>query len=93
MRRGWLFHVLGQEGRLHGGEFDVALGVVKKPRQPRPHLRRPDSTKGEDGPVNHAGAMIFQTGEDIVAGIRQMDEDARAPVHKDKASAGSVDLF
>jgi len=29
----------------------------------------------------------------IVAGIRQMDEDARAPVHKDKASAGSVDLF
>jgi hypothetical protein len=29
----------------------------------------------------------------IVAGIRQMDEDARAPVHKDKANAGSVDLF
>ena len=29
----------------------------------------------------------------IVAGIRQMDEDARAPVHKDKQSAGSVDLF
>ena len=29
----------------------------------------------------------------IVAGIRQIDEDARAPVHKDKASAGSVDLF
>ena len=29
----------------------------------------------------------------IVAGIRQMDEEARAPVHKDKASAGSVDLF
>ena len=29
----------------------------------------------------------------IVAGIRQIDEDARAPVHKDKAAAGSVDLF
>jgi hypothetical protein len=29
----------------------------------------------------------------IVAGIRQIDDDARAPVHKDKASAGSVDLF
>ncbi len=29
----------------------------------------------------------------IVAGIRQIDEDARAPVHKDKKSAGSVDLF
>jgi len=29
----------------------------------------------------------------IVAGIRQIDEDARAPVHKDKEHAGSVDLF
>jgi len=29
----------------------------------------------------------------IVAGIRQIDEDARSPVHKDKESAGSVDLF
>lgn len=29
----------------------------------------------------------------IVAGIRQIDEDARAPVHKDKQAAGSVDLF
>lgn len=29
----------------------------------------------------------------IVAGIRQIDEDARAPVHKDKKHAGSVDLF
>jgi hypothetical protein len=29
----------------------------------------------------------------IVAGIRQIDEDARAPVHKDRKSAGSVDLF
>ena len=29
----------------------------------------------------------------IVAGIRQIDEDGRAPVHKDKESAGSVDLF
>jgi hypothetical protein len=29
----------------------------------------------------------------IVAGIRQMDEDARAPVHQDKKHAGSVDLF
>jgi len=29
----------------------------------------------------------------IVAGIRQIDDDARAPVHKDKQHAGSVDLF
>jgi hypothetical protein len=29
----------------------------------------------------------------IVAGIRQIDEDARAPVHKDRKHAGSVDLF
>ena len=29
----------------------------------------------------------------IVAGIRQIDDDARAPVHKDKKHAGSVDLF
>ena len=29
----------------------------------------------------------------IVAGIRQIDEDARTPVAKDKKSAGSVDLF
>ena len=29
----------------------------------------------------------------IVAGIRQIDDEARAPVHKDKAHAGSVDLF
>ena len=29
----------------------------------------------------------------IVAGIRQIDEDAKAPVHKDKKHAGSVDLF
>jgi hypothetical protein len=29
----------------------------------------------------------------IVAGIRQIDEDARAPVHQDKQHAGSVDLF
>lgn len=29
----------------------------------------------------------------IVAGIRQIDEDARAPVQKDKKHAGSVDLF
>lgn len=29
----------------------------------------------------------------IVAGIRQIDEDTRAPVHKDKKHAGSVDLF
>jgi hypothetical protein len=29
----------------------------------------------------------------IVAGIRQIDDDARAPVHKDKTHAGSVDLF
>jgi hypothetical protein len=29
----------------------------------------------------------------IVAGIRQIDEEARAPVHKDKTHAGSVDLF
>jgi hypothetical protein len=29
----------------------------------------------------------------IVAGIRQIDEDARAPVHKDRQAAGSVDLF
>jgi len=29
----------------------------------------------------------------IVAGIQQIDEDARAPVHKDRKAAGSVDLF
>jgi len=29
----------------------------------------------------------------IVAGIRQIDEDTRTPVHKDKKHAGSVDLF
>jgi len=29
----------------------------------------------------------------IVAGIRQIDDDARAPVHQDKQHAGSVDLF
>ena len=29
----------------------------------------------------------------IVAGIRQIDEDARAPVHQDRKKAGSVDLF
>jgi hypothetical protein len=29
----------------------------------------------------------------IVAGIKQIDEDARAPVHKDRKAAGSVDLF
>ena len=29
----------------------------------------------------------------IVAGIRQIDEDARAPVHQDRKQAGSVDLF
>jgi hypothetical protein len=29
----------------------------------------------------------------IVAGIRQIDEDTRTPVHKDKQHAGSVDLF
>ena len=29
----------------------------------------------------------------IVAGIRQMDEDARGPIRTDKKHAGSVDLF
>jgi hypothetical protein len=29
----------------------------------------------------------------IVAGIRQIDEEARAPVHEDTKHAGSVDLF
>ena len=29
----------------------------------------------------------------IVAGIRQMDDDARAPIRSDKKHAGSVDLF
>ena len=29
----------------------------------------------------------------IVAGIRQIDEDARSPVRADKRQAGSVDLF
>jgi hypothetical protein len=29
----------------------------------------------------------------IVAGIREIDEDARAPIHKDNRHAGSVDLF
>lgn len=29
----------------------------------------------------------------IVAGIRQIDEDARTPVHQDRKQAGSVDLF
>ena len=29
----------------------------------------------------------------IVAGIRQIDEDARAPVQEDQKHAGSVDLF
>jgi hypothetical protein len=61
-------------------KLEQALALASAPVSD-PH--RPDQW------IERSRAML----DCIVAGIRQMDEDARAPVHKDKASAGSVDLF
>lgn len=52
--------------------------------------RPPVGDPAEAGPwIERSRAML----DCIVAGIRQIDEDARAPARSDKRHAGSVDLF
>lgn len=54
-------------------------------------LGRPpvDDPAGAQQWIERSRAML----DCIVAGIQQIDEDARTPVHKDRKHAGSVDLF
>ena len=61
-------------------KLEQALALASAPV---PDPQRPDQW------IERSRAML----DCIVAGIRQIDEDARAPVHKDKQAAGSVDLF